>query len=407
MDNVSRATGLYLAVLQFVFTLGWTTYAYYLPQLAASAGIAAGTVVVVLMLDQAIFTIADFAMGVAADKASRVLGRLGYCVAATTLISCAAFVALPFVAPSGLGPVPFLALTVVWAATSSALRAPPLMLLGKYAARPSVPYLASLASLGIGIASAASPYLNMTLAKQDPRLPFVIASVALFLTSLALTRVERSLAKTATAKSASPIVDRPAVPASVPVFAATAAILALGFQLYFFFDSATLFRRFTADIARLMPVFWIGFSLGMFPAGIITRRFGGLMVMGGAGLTGAAAIAVAELSGALPLTVAAQVIAGAAWGFMLVSAITAAAALGATGREGKITGLLFSTLALATLARMATGYSGALNDPSLTPLLRWLPLACWAGAGAVLLTLIIVHGRQEQAGAANKSPSAE
>ena len=28
-------TGVYLAVLQLVFTLGWTTYVIYLPQLAA------------------------------------------------------------------------------------------------------------------------------------------------------------------------------------------------------------------------------------------------------------------------------------------------------------------------------------------------------------------------------------
>jgi hypothetical protein len=33
------------------------------------------------------------------------------------------------------------------------------MLLGKYAARPAIPYLASLAMLGLGIAGAVSPYL--------------------------------------------------------------------------------------------------------------------------------------------------------------------------------------------------------------------------------------------------------
>ena len=75
------------------------------------------------------------------------------------------------------------------------------MLLGKYAARPAIPYLMSLAMLGLGIAGAVSPYLAITLAKQDPRLPFVIASIALVLTSLALAKVERSLAKDAPAKT--------------------------------------------------------------------------------------------------------------------------------------------------------------------------------------------------------------
>src|SRR6202007_2115780 len=99
-----------------------------------------------------------------------------------------AFVGLPFIAGPQLGPTALLALIVIWAVTSSALRAPPLMLLGKYAARSTVPYLTSLAMLGLGIAGAVSPYLALTLAKQDPRLPFVMASLAVALTSLGLAR---------------------------------------------------------------------------------------------------------------------------------------------------------------------------------------------------------------------------
>ena len=66
--------------------------------------------------------------------------------------------ALPFIAKAD-GAMTFCALVVVWAITSSALRAPPLMLLGKYAARPAIQNLDSLAMLGIGIAGAVSPYL--------------------------------------------------------------------------------------------------------------------------------------------------------------------------------------------------------------------------------------------------------
>ena len=387
MHRIPHAAGVYLAVLQFVFALGWTSYAVYLPKLAAAVGLSAGAVAVILMLDQVIFTVTDFSMGVAADRISRLLGRLGHWVAAITLVSCLAFVGLPFVAASRLGAAPFLALTVIWAMTSSALRAPPLMLLGKYAARPAIPYLASLAMLGLGAAGALSPYVGMTLAKQDPRLPFVIASLTLLLVSLALAKVERSLAKQAPTSNEPPkTVDR-MVPALILVFGLAVVIFALGFQLHFFFNSAPLFKRFSSNIGALMPVFWVGFSLGMFPASRITKRWGGLPVMGAAGLLGAFAIVLMEASTALGLTVAAQIIVGAAWGCILMSAFAAAVALGATGHEGKTTGLLYSALALATFARMATGASGALTDPALAPLLHWAPILCWALSGALLVGL--------------------
>ena len=64
----ANRTGVYLAMLQLVFTLGWTTYVIYLPKLAAEVGIAPSAVILILMLDQAIFTITDTAMGIAADK---------------------------------------------------------------------------------------------------------------------------------------------------------------------------------------------------------------------------------------------------------------------------------------------------------------------------------------------------
>jgi MFS family permease len=394
MNRIPHAAGVYLAVLQFVFTLGWTSYAFYLPKLAADVGLSAGAVGIILMLDQIIFTVTDFSMGVAADKASRVIGRLGHWVAAITFLSTLAFVGLPFIAANHLGPAPFLALTVIWAVTSSALRAPPLMLLGKYAARPAIPYLGSLAMLGLGIAGAASPYLAMTLARQDPRLPFVIAGVTLLLVSLALAKVERSLAKQAPAASApQKTIDR-AIPMPILVFGLAIVVFALGFQLHFFFNSAPLFKKFTSDIGTLMPVFWIGFSVGMFPASRVTKRWGGLPVMGAAGLLGAVALVLMESSTALGLTVAAQVVVGAAWGCILMSAFAAAAALGATGHEGKTTGLLYSALALATFARVATSASGALSNPALAPLLDWMPIACWAIAGALLVGLTLAFARR-------------
>ena len=273
----ANRTGVYLAVLQLVFTLGWTTYVIYLPKLAAEVGIAPSAVILILMLDQAIFTVTDTAMGIAADRISRIVGRLGRFVGVLTALSCAAFLALPFVAGTGAGGKAwFIALIVIWAATSSALRAPPLTLLGKHRAKPRVPFLAALAMLGYGLAGAVSPYLGVVLARQDARLPFVISSVVLLITALALSRVERDLARDA------PMPDKPAQAAKplgrVPViFIGSMIILALGYQLHFSINSAPFFLRFAKpdDLQWLMPVFWIGFNIAMFPASVVTKHRGG------------------------------------------------------------------------------------------------------------------------------------
>ena len=82
----ANRTGVYLAILQLVFTLGWTTYVIYLPQLAAKVGIAPTTVILILMMDQAIFTITDTAMGIFADGSRAFVGRLGVFVGALTAL---------------------------------------------------------------------------------------------------------------------------------------------------------------------------------------------------------------------------------------------------------------------------------------------------------------------------------
>lgn len=386
--GAANRTGLYLAALQLVFTLGWTTYVVYLPRLAAEVGIAPSAVILILMLDQAIFTIADTAMGIAADKLAPHLGRLGLFVGLMAAISCGAFVALPFVA--GTGPaaqVWFIALIVIWSITSSALRAPPLTLLGKYRAKPQVPFLAALAMLGYGVAGAVSPYLGVVLRQHDARLPFVISSVVLLLTALALSRIEYDVAQDTTpptpAEAAKPL-------GLVPIaFIVAMVALALGYQLHFAMNSAPFYLRFAKpdDLQWLMPVFWIGFNIAMFPASLVVKHRGGLIVMGAAGLFGAAAIAAAEFAGSLDMLIVAQFLAGAAWGCMLMSAVSAALAIGSTGAEGKVTGLIFSALALGTFARMAAVAGGLQKMPEYAPLLHWAPIACWSVAGAGLLVI--------------------
>ncbi|RTM13112.1 MAG: MFS transporter [Bradyrhizobiaceae bacterium] len=386
--GTANRTGLYLAALQLVFTLGWTTYVIYLPKLAAEVGIAPSAVILILMLDQAIFTIADTAMGIAADKMAPIAGRLGLFVGLVTAISCAAFVALPFVAGAGAAAQGwFIGLIVVWSITSSALRAPPLTLLGKYRAKPQVPFLAALAMLGYGIAGAVSPYLGVVLREHDARLPFVISSVVLLLTALGLSRIEHDVAR----DTVPPRPDEVAKPLGlVPIaFIVAMVALALGYQLHFAMNSAPSYLRFAAagELQWLMPVFWIGFNIAMFPASLVVKHRGGLIVMGAAGLMGAVAIAAAELAGSLNMLIAAQFLAGAAWGCMLMSAVSAALAIGSTGAEGKVTGLVFSALALGTFARMAAVAGGLQKMPEYAPLLHWAPVACWSVAGAGLLVI--------------------
>src|SRR5580692_5381919 len=209
-----------------------TTYVIYLPKLAAQVGIAPTSVILILMLDQAIFTIADTAMGIAADKIARLVGRIGLFVGMVTVLSCAAFAALPFVAGTGPGARGWLiALIVIWAITSSALRAPPLTLLAKHRAKPSIPFLAALAMLGYGLAGAVAPYLGVVLRNRDARLPLVISSVVLLIVALALSGVERGLAQSAAAPARPAEATKPL--GKVPlVFIGSMIILALGYQLH-------------------------------------------------------------------------------------------------------------------------------------------------------------------------------
>jgi hypothetical protein len=296
---------------------------------------------------------------------------------------------LPFVAGNGPGAQAwFIALIVIWAITSSALRAPPLILIGKHSAKPSIPFLSALAMFGYGLAGAVSPYLGVALRDQDARLPFVISSVVLLITALALSKVERGLVQDAAppAKPVEPIQPSSMVPL---IFIASMVVLALGYQLHFSLNSGPLYLRFAKpnDLQWLMPVFWIGFNIVMFPASTIAKHRGGLIVMGVAGLLGALAVLGAELAGNLSVLIAAQFVAGAAWGCMLMSAISAALAIGETGAEGKVVGLVFSALALATFARMAAVAGGLQKLPDYAPLLHWAPVACWSVAGAGLLVL--------------------
>jgi MFS family permease len=174
-------------------------------------------------------------------------------------------------------------------------------------------------------------------------------------------------------------------------FALALIVLALGYQLHFAINSAPMFLRLAprSELAWLMPIFWVGFNLAMFPASAIVKRIGHFPVMGTSALIGAVAIIVAALTQSLGLVIAAQFAAGAAWGCVLMSAFTLAFAIGEGGREGTVSGLLFSTLALATFVRMAMVAAGLPANDSIRAALAWMPAICWTIAGAGLIVIAV------------------
>lgn len=394
--------GVYLALLQLCFTLTWTVYVIFLPKLAAQVGIRPQTVILILMLDQFIFAAVDWLMGLLADRWALVIGRLSRIVAVVTAVSCVAFLLLPFVAPTGSETL-FLALTILWSASSSALRAPPLALLGKYAPRNAVPWLASLSMFGLGAAGAVAPYLTVALRDIDPRLPFVLASIALLIATLGLGWAERNLA---TAPLPTAVISSPSSPGtlasrSLALFLVAITLLGFGFQIHFSLNTAPLFLKFAkpADLEHLMPVFWIGFNLLMLPGTILTTRYGGLWVMAAGGVVGALATFAAANAGSLTALSTAQFIAGGAWGCVMMSAVTAALGLarssgsvGMNGKEGSVTGALFSLLAIAALARMMIVWTELSKDPTFAAVQPWLPAAASMLAAGLLLVISLRRG---------------
>ena len=73
---------------------------------------------------------------------------------------------------------------------------------------------------------------------------------------------------------------------------------------------------------------------------------------------------------------------------------TVAFAIGENGGEGRMSGLLFSALALATFARMAMIATGINGEPALKIVLQWRPALCWTAAGAALLYLAMAGVRR-------------
>lgn len=376
---------LYLAAVQFAFAVGWVVYVVYLPQLALQAGLERRWVPWLLMADQLVFIVTDLAVGVASDRAARVLGRIGRAVLLASLLSTLAFALLPWVAPGG-SPGLFIGVTGLWVVTTSALRAPPLTLLGRYVARPAQPAMVAVTAFGLGIANAASPYLGLQLKGLDPRWPFLLSALVLAALTLGMVAAERALARQAGAAPADAPAPAPAPAGAVLLFLLACAVGAAAFQWHQSVASGALALRLggAERLPWVMPVFWVGFNLGLVPAGALTRRLGAPAAMALGAELAMLGTAGAALSPSLDWLVAAQLLAGAGWAGLLCAAFSGALALGHTGREGRMNGALQATLALAALSRIALVASFAPAPDSISAQ-AWWPALGFALCAALLV----------------------
>jgi MFS family permease len=378
----------YLGIVQFFFATTWILYVIYLPQLAAQAGISRQWVPWILVADQVIFAVMDVVTGFWIDRLRRGLARFGGWILGFTVLSCLAFLALPF--SSGHAEILLLAI-LVWSVTSSALRSPPWALLARHAATPSVPWLATLLLAGGAIAAALSPYLGIALRGVDPRLPFAISTVTLLATVVGLVYAERRIATgSSSAQDLHEEKKEDSNFGSIVLFFVALLLMAAGFQVHFALNSAPQYLRFATppQLPYLMPVFWIGFNIMMLPAAGLVKRAGPVSTLAAAAALGAAAILGSVLAPDLQTLAFAQFMAGGCWGAASVAAYTAAIGFGRTGREGRLLGTLFAVLALAALARVAAYASDLVLEPQVKAALPWAPQTAWLLSAALLLLAV-------------------
>jgi hypothetical protein len=385
MDSALRRTALWATTIQGLFALTWALYVAFLPGLLARAGLEAGLAIFFVLLDQAVFALADWASGIYADRLVRVLKRIGPALTACALASSGALLALPWVASLGV-PALLIAVTILWTATSSALRAPVFTLLGRVGGEARPAGAVSLALFGIGIAGAIAPLLTKALAQSDPRLALGVCAIALAVAALFASRLEASGVKATEKKDG----RRTLAPAFF--IAVLVAVAGFGVQVHTVLLGARVAKEGLAWAAWWAPAFWMGFALGLVIAALIGRaaRTAPPLRSGGGGLLlGALALVGAQIAADAAMFALAQLVAGAAWAVFTAVAVRAAMNYGSGGGIGSPIGLIFSALAIGALMRVGLTVAGLQSGPWIA----WLPAAAYAVSGGVLLLFALGGAR--------------
>ena len=348
-ENEPRsAGGLALASVQFFFTLGWTVYVIYLPDLLKSAGLAAAWLPLLLMADQLVFAVMDIGFGVVADRMSEGYRKLARLLVVLTSFSALAFLVLPMLPQAS--PTLLIVVLGIWVVTASVVRAPTLVLLAKRTKAAQQGHLVIWYSAGIALASALSPFLGMLLKGIDTRLPFAISAITLLIAVLVLWRASSSLAPL-------PACDDEPQPIAFPAYAPLLVVLALasgGFQLHAFVNTAPHYLNFAAKdyLPWLMPILWLGFFAAPVGLGAIIKRYGALPVATGGIVLTALASYASLVAGTLEMLIVMQLLAGIGWAAAFAGLMEQSTAFGTRGGEGLFMGSFFSVLALTSFARI-------------------------------------------------------
>lgn len=372
-----RGAGLRLAVVQFVFTLGWTVYVVFLPELLKRAGIEARWLPGLLMVDQLVFALMDIAFGVMADRVGQAWQRLVRVLLVLTTVSAIAFVALPLV---GASPALLLAVTLIWVASASIVRAPTMVLLAKAARSEQQASLVAWYSVGMALAMAMSPFVGLWLKGGDPLLPFVVSAGVLWLAVFVLVRWRAECS-----------VEETDCPPPLPFvrylpLLLGLALAAFGLQLHAFVNAGVLFGKLTeaTRVPWLMPWLWVGFAAAMPVAGGLGQRFGKLPLAGAGLLLSAASVWAASAVNAENSLILLQLLAGFGWGLSFANLMGYASAAGTRGAEGRFMGSFFAVTALASFARILFASQGL---PALAEARYVLPAVTLALAGVLIIGL--------------------
>jgi hypothetical protein len=378
MRGARRWLTLLLFASQLALALGWAVYFIYLPSLGARVGLDARDLLTLLLVDQLLFALADFALGRWGDRVLALLCRFTLPLIALVSLAAAAFLAMPLLTAHGAGAGTLLACAIVWVLASSVLRAPMFLLLARYAVQPQDQRWFTSGLLAIGLAGALSPFLALLLKGVDPLLPFGIASASLLLAALVFVVCERRLPLAAPSARPVPKLELGAL------FWCALLALALGIQIHTALNSPGLYVRqaVVVGLEWLLPWFWVGFGLMLAVLGFALPPLRHDRLMYVALPVAIVAVAAAPLVPSLWLLVLAQIAAGSAWGALFFAGTSMAALAGHFGREGRLLGNFFALLAMAAALRIGVVLA------ELVP--HWLPRERLLAAPPLLLAVAAV-----------------
>jgi hypothetical protein len=385
---VSRSTkiaAIYLALVQLLFALSWSIYDLYLPQLTARAGLSKEVSSWLSLADQLLVIFMDIAFGLASPFITKAIGRAGKWIIGAVWGSCLAFLLLPFMTDAGSAL--FLPLVIFWVVTSSAIRMPVLILLSQNVSRDAIAGFAAIVAIGKGLASAFASYLTSALADVNPSIPFVISSLVIGLAILGLLWVEKN------AREREELTNHEAYqPLPVYVlllFGVGVLLTGTGFQFHGS-ASAGLYQSVAPKVSLglLMPIFWVGFHLALYPATLLTKRYGAETALATGAILSAIGCFSATSAGSLPSLLGDQVLTGAGWSLFFMGGIALAISAGTPSKVGIFLASWSALLATSTFIRLALAKT--VLPPLVAPTL-WL-------VGALFLVWVVVLYRRNKPG---------